>query len=351
MSVPTQKNAKTAEPEGFLFYGEREAAKDSSTDFAERLFQSLMFGPRSKVTRVRVGPHVEGIPSTAFHAFNKLAEVQLNEELQFIGKWAFEGTALRSITLPSTVIELDWSAFSGCSNLSEVKLNEGLEYIGNHAFSKCSALRSVTIPSTVIGLGYGAFSSCSSLTEVIFLGGQSVLNHEFLARRLSSEEGILKQFYESVLRDDGSAFRGCPLTRVKISISWAVSERIARLPPECRLSIKERVRNQPRLELMQDENVVAHFPLVSRESESREGAKMYIKDTDNKTAASVYWILQLIAFHELKESSILIELAMWKSRIDGDRIDCRVTIPGPAKTAIMEYCGFAGFLGPAIEGA
>ena len=66
-------------------------------------------------------------------------------------------------------------------------------------------------------------------------------------------------------------------------------------------------------------------------------------------------ILSLIAFHELKESSILLELAVWKSRVDWatsvPRADCRVEIPDPAKSLIMEYCGFAGFLEPAIEGA
>ena len=63
----------------------------------------------------------------------------------------------------------------------------------------------------------------------------------------------------------------------------------------------------------------------------------------------------LIVFHELKESSIVIELAMCKSRIDGTtpvrREDCRVAIPDPAKKLVMEYCGFMGFLEPVIEGA
>ena len=111
---------------------------------------------------------------------------------------------------------------------------------------------------------------------------------------------------------------------------------------------------------MQDGNVLACFPLVGRESgdeaevdsDSEDGDIFDIHDT-NETAGSVYQLLQLIAFYELKESIILIELAMWKSRIDGDRAraDCRVAIPGPAKILIMEYCGFAGFLRPAIEGA
>ena len=52
-------------------------------------------------------------------------------------------------------------------------------------------------------------------------------------------------------------------------------------------------------------------------------------------------------------TSILIELAVWKSRFDEDeaRADCRIAVPDPAKFLIMEYCGFTGFLKPAIEGA
>ena len=67
----------------------------------------------------------------------------------------------------------------------------------------------------------------------------------------------------------------------------------------------------------------------------------------------MYQVLQTIAFHELKEYSILIELAMWKSGIDGERAraDCRVAIPGPAKSLIMEYGGFTGFLKITTDGA
>ena len=77
-------------------------------------------------------------------------------------------------------------------------------------------------------------------------------------------------------------------------------------------------------------------------------------DAEYETARSLYQVLQLIAFHELKESSILVELAMWKLRMDEatsvPRADCRVPIPDPAKSSIMQYCGFAAFLEPAIEG-
>ena len=156
---------------------------------------------------------------------------------------------------------------------------------------------------------------------------------------------------------EGNAFSDCPLSRVKVSISWAVSERMARLSTECRFSVEERISNLPRLELNRDGNVLACFPYSSDESddeaEHTEDSDIFdVQDTNNETASSIFKVLQLIAYHELKESSILIELAMWKSRIDRDqaRADRRVTLPGPAKSLIMEYCGFMGFLRPAMEG-
>ncbi|EJK53404.1 hypothetical protein THAOC_27169, partial [Thalassiosira oceanica] len=98
-----------------------------------------------------------------------------------------------------------------------------------------------------------------------------------------------------------------------------------------------------RLELAQDGNVFACFPVTISPS-----GDMDVEDTI-QTAAS----LQCMC-----ESSILTELAMWKSRLDEaetlvqpeERSEYRASIPDPAKCLIMEYCGFTDFLEPAIEG-
>ncbi|EJK65419.1 hypothetical protein THAOC_13719 [Thalassiosira oceanica] len=98
---------------------------------------------------------------------------------------------------------------------------------------------------------------------------------------------------------------------------------------------------------MQDGNIVACFHLVSGfHSDTEYEVMLGVQDPNNETARSVYRVLQMIAYHELKESSILIELAIWKSRIGGQRAraDCQVAIPGPARSLIMEYGGFTGFL-------
>ena len=308
---------------------------------------------RTNITRIRVAAHVIEIPNSAFRGCRNLVEVYWNEGLQIIGKRAFQYCpALRRVAIPSTVTKLGMGAFFHCSKLVEVTLNEGLQVIGEGAFKGCAALQSVTIPLTVTKLDRASFHGCSNLIDVIFLGGERLLKKEFLERCLSSE-GVLDQKVIHAMIGK-CPFGECPeLGTVKISTSWALSERMTRLPHECRL-VFERIRNLPRLELTQDGNIFACFHFVdgfeiqdTKLETARSLSGYYLE-----TARSLHRLLQLIAFHELKESSILIELAMWKSKIDEDRAraECRLPIPDPAKSLIMEYCGFAGFLEPAIEG-
>ncbi|EJK69612.1 hypothetical protein THAOC_09114, partial [Thalassiosira oceanica] len=240
---------------------------------------------RNKLTHVRVAPHVTKIPNAAFQSCGKLVEIEFNEGLRSIGSDAFRScTALQNVTLPPSVIELREGAFAGCSSLIELKLNEGVQVIGGSAFRNCKALRdvtlpssvielrgrafdycsslvdlqlneglqvigsdthfgsclslrSVTIPSSVTTLGKGAFLCCMNLSEVIFLCGKRLLNQEFFSRGIFSEDqGLLNQeaIKEMLFDNDNRfAFHGCPFTIVKISISWALSERMARLPKEC----------------------------------------------------------------------------------------------------------------------
>ena len=336
---------------------------------------------RPELTCVCIAPQVTCIPPGVFSGCAKLEYVHLNEGLHIIGERTFERCmALRSVTLPSTVIELGLGAFQGCSSLIELRLNEGLQVIGGNAFARCSALqsvpipstvrtigvgsfarclglRSVTIPSTVTELGRDAFHLCSNLSEVILLGSERLLYQDILSSGVSSTEKTLLNQRE-LNRVLNFLFSRCPLSTVKIPIFGAVSESMSRLLPECRVLFEEGIRNLHRLELMQDGTFLACFPTVSiasnDETEDDPDNAFDVQDTNNQTASSLYQVLQLIAFHELRESSIMIELAMWKSsRIDYDRAraDCRVPIPDPAKSLIMEYCGFAGFLTPAIEGA
>lgn len=284
-----------------------------------------------------------------------LAEVRLHEGLKNIGEWAFQNCmSLQEVTIPSSVTKVGYNAFIGCTNLAELQICEGsLRVIEDEAFRDCTALRSVSIPSRINLLQNYSFGNCRNLTEVILLGGGRLLNEGFFDRGLSGEEGALNQErLHRLIRLN--VFRDCPLTTIKISTSSALSERMVRLPQECRLSIEGRIRDMRHLELTQFGTVLACFPFVGRAYEEIENDDaVLVQDANNQTAESLHQVLRLISFHELKESSILVELAFWKARLGEGRArtDCRLSVPGPAKSLIMEYCGYANFLLPAIESA
>ncbi|EJK66284.1 hypothetical protein THAOC_12805 [Thalassiosira oceanica] len=306
-------------------------------------------GGQRRVLRLRRPGRTAPARGTAGHRGGCISQLPVAEERDHTRdrKRAFSGcTALRRVALPSTVAELGEYAFYGCCSLAEMRFNEGLRVVGENAFKICTSLRSVTIPSTVTELGNFAFSQCCNLSEMIFLGGSRLLRQDVL-ENLPSEGGILNQqnINDMIGRD---AFFGCSLKTVKISTSWALLGRMERLPPECGASVMERIRGLPCLELTQDGDILACFPVLGRALANESAIRANLA-----TARSLCQAIQMIALHEIKESIILFELAMWKSGIGGDTvgIDSRVPIPDPAKSLIIEYCCFAGLLEPTIEGS
>lgn len=125
-----------------------------------------------------------GITNTCFpYLYNNyyfkcdsLRTVRLPKDLDRLGsdyiEWKnncpFQNCAyLESIEIPAGVRQLPNYSFSKCSRLREVILHEGLEYIGNGAFDS-ESLRTVTLPSTLVQAD-AAFGGCENLYEVISL--------------------------------------------------------------------------------------------------------------------------------------------------------------------------------------
>ena len=137
----------------------------------------------------------EGITFIGNSAFlnSGLEAITLPESLMEIGQSVFLGTQLKEITIPANVVGLGTSAFEGsdagtmplekvifkgskimgiepytfknCVNLKEITLPESLMIIDYNAFFGCSSLTKVVIPDNVGEIGKTAFWGCTSLTE------------------------------------------------------------------------------------------------------------------------------------------------------------------------------------------
>ena len=246
------------------------------------------------------------IGSYAFEDCINLKEVSFNEGLQKIGAGAFWACrSLSSITIPSTVTEVDWCAFGDCNNLREVMLNEGLQKIGVSAFHNCKLLSSVTIPSSVTEIGKYAFADCNSLREVVFHGAP---------REIAKE-----------------AFSNC--TSLGRFTFPTISARLDNLIQTGHWEGIENEVNEVRgvVERSGSELFVS--------TQTMEGGRNW-----NAVRRNLDNIVRVISCYELKDATSILELALWKFKLDQvdkanpiPRKKCRMDVPGPVKDIILQY--------------
>ena len=77
----------------------------------------------------------------------------------------FQGSALESVTLPSTLRRIEDLAFKKCKNLRSVTLPEDLKYIGYSCF-RGTGIVEITLPGALQEVGENTFADCASLKIV-----------------------------------------------------------------------------------------------------------------------------------------------------------------------------------------
>ena len=99
--------------------------------------------------------------------------VVVEEGVTTLGVYAFRYcTALTSITLPSSLQQINALCFQRCKALSELCLPEGLTTIDYAAFN-LSGLTAIHLPATLTSLGEMAFYGCTSLNEITLAEGNT----------------------------------------------------------------------------------------------------------------------------------------------------------------------------------
>ena len=173
---------------------------------------SPLFCSSSKVTAISLPSSLKYIGLSAFGYCSKLRSVTGGENVEYIGHYAFNGTAwetslpngshylgkvlykhkgaipqdftitdgtvaigsnafmlasdLTNITLPNSVKYIGDYAFSSCSSLSNITFSENLEYIGMFAFEWCDKLQSISLPNSVQIIERNAFAACESMQSI-----------------------------------------------------------------------------------------------------------------------------------------------------------------------------------------
>lgn len=82
--------------------------------------------------------------------------------MMYLGGSAFQGcTSLQTVILPNNIKNIAFNTFNGCSNLTKIELPEGLTYIGSYAFSG-TPLKNIEIPTSISMWHYGLLDEISS---------------------------------------------------------------------------------------------------------------------------------------------------------------------------------------------
>ena len=81
-----------------------------------------------------------------------------------------DNDAVASLTLPSSLRQVEGNAVSFCDNLTGLIIPEGVQVIGDNCFIGNPALVEITVPASVRYIGTNSFGSNESLKKVTFLG-------------------------------------------------------------------------------------------------------------------------------------------------------------------------------------
>ena len=96
-----------------------------------------------------------------------LESITFPSSLATVGEYAFADTKLSTLTIPVTVTSLGEGAFQGCEDLVSVSLGSGVKVLPSGVFANCSSLTSFTIPASVISIDSGAFWSCDGIEKFV----------------------------------------------------------------------------------------------------------------------------------------------------------------------------------------
>jgi len=176
----------------------------------------LLVVPAAKSGKVTLSGNVEIIGFGAFENTD-ITEIEFAEDCNILtlGYRAFYGAEnLKTITIPSSIVSIDYYAFAQCEKLETVIFEENSSLTGIYegAFYGCKNLKNIILPDSIVEISDFAFYGCSSLTKIPVsetTGLMGIYDYAF------AYSGITELNLPESLVDIGNyAFMGTKLTKI-----------------------------------------------------------------------------------------------------------------------------------------
>ena len=107
---------------------------------------------------------VDKLSASLFSDCKNLEKVRISNDVFIIGTEAFRNCVkLCDINIPTSCIVIERLAFGNCHSLSQILLSPNIIELGELAFCNCS-IHSITIPRSMLLMDYSPFSGCREIT-------------------------------------------------------------------------------------------------------------------------------------------------------------------------------------------
>lgn len=117
-------------------------------------------------------PHIDEY--VVHQNLNGLTEITIPSKVTEIAKYAFSGTAIKSVTIPASVTTVGEGAFGECQKLETVRYSG--KVISDRMFVRCLKLKNFTITKSTKEIIGGCFNYCENLTLITYEGTISEWN-------------------------------------------------------------------------------------------------------------------------------------------------------------------------------
>ena len=248
------------------------------------------------VRRTRIHKSVKIVRARAFQRRIYLISVDFHDGIEIIEEGAFHGCSLLSGSIKLLGIRIiKAEAFSNCHRLTDVEFGDKLETIEQRAFFNCYSLRNAIIPS-VRSIGKMAFCCCDALTDLDLPEGLETVEEGAFCNcdRLRHISLPLKGDMIAV-----NVFVTCP-NFTSVDLVGGIHRTVASLHLES-------WKNEMKGEITRINQVLPEAGAWTKTAVIQEWMRAVSRQINHYKAE-----------HKkiLKESTTLLELALWKAKID-----------------------------------